>query len=76
MTDIPPELRKRGITRVSDNLEPEEVIDPKKASAYVRIYFRQEFMEFLQQYRERQEKDSCPYDPNTAGSDNDDSIVS
>ncbi|MGI9278219.1 MAG: hypothetical protein ACR2PX_01105 [Endozoicomonas sp.] len=76
MSDIPPALRKLGITTVSDNLEPEQVIDPKKASAYARIYFRQELMEFLQKYQERQENDSCQYDPNTSGDALDDSIVS
>ncbi|MCW7553632.1 hypothetical protein NX722_13545 [Endozoicomonas gorgoniicola] len=56
MTEIPASLRKLGITHVSDNLGPDQVIDPKKAATCTRIFFQQELQQFLERYQQRQQE--------------------
>ncbi len=70
MAEIPKDLRKRGIQRVTDNVAPGQVLDPKHVAKAARIFFKDELIEFLTRYQERQENTPCQVsDPNTAGSD-------
>ena len=69
MTEIPASLRKLGITHVSDNLGPDQVIDPEKAATCTRIFFQQELQQFLERYQQRlQEETPCQVsEESTAG---------
>jgi len=45
---VPPELEKRGITRVRDNAEGHDLVLPK---GLIASYFKEDFKRFIEQKR-------------------------